>query len=331
MPESKRLRWGLLSTARINRAVIPPIRASKKSELVAVASRSKEKALDYAANWKIPRIHSSYEDLLADPEIDVIYISLPNALHAEWSIKALQMGKHVLCEKPIATSSKDAEAVINAAINTGKVITEAFMYRHHPQTNLMKQMVENGEIGKLQLIRGSFCYNNTRSGDIRFDPTLGGGSLWDVGCYPISYARYLTGHEPAEVYGHQVTGSTGVDLLYAGQMLFPDGVITQFISSFITQRKSEMEIIGENGRIFIPEPYKPGVRTSIILQQADQERRIPIKGPELYQGEIEDIENAILYKQPVRISLSDSRANIVAIEALYMSAQESTPISIHNQ
>ncbi len=308
MSEIRCLRWGLLSTARINRAIISPIRSSKYSELVAVASRSKEKASEYAASWGIPRIHSSYEDLLADPEIDVIYISLPNSLHAEWSIKALQMGKHVLCEKPLTTSLRDADAVIDVAQKTGKIITEAFMYRHHPQTMMVKQMVDNGEIGKLQLIRGSFCYFNTRVGDVRFDPTLGGGSLWDVGCYPIGYARYLTGNAPLEVFGHQVTGPTGIDLMYVGQMLFPEGVMAQFDCSFITERKAEMEITGETGRILIPEPYKPGKRTNIILQHEGQERKITIKGPELYQGEIEDIENAILYNQPARISLNDSRA-----------------------
>jgi xylose dehydrogenase (NAD/NADP) len=328
MAATGRLRWGLLSTARINRAVIAPIRISKKSELLAVASRSQERASEYAATWGIPRFHSSYEDLLADPDIDVIYNSLPNALHAEWSIKALQMGKHVLCEKPMTTNIKDADAVINAAKNTGKVITEAFMYRHHPQTILVKQMVDNGDIGNLQLIRGSFCYYNTRSSDPRFDLALGGGSLWDIGCYPISYARYLTGKEPIEVYGHQVTGPTGVDLLYVGQMLYPNGVVCQFESSFISTQKVEVEITGNSGRIKIPEPYKPGKRTKIIIQHNGQERIKNIEGHELYQGEIDDIENAILLGKPSRISLEDSRGNIAVIEALYQSALNSRPIPV---
>src|SRR4030043_1995687 len=187
------LRWGLLGTPRINRAFIEPIQSSKNSKLIAVASRSHEKAAEFAKTWGIPRFHSSYESLLSDPEIDVIYISLPNSLHAEWSIKALQMGKHVLCEKPLTTSLHDADAGIDVAQKTGKVITEAFMYLHHPQTMMVKHMVDNGEIGKLQLIRGSFCYFNTRVGDVRFDPALGGGSLWDVGCYPIGFGGYLVG------------------------------------------------------------------------------------------------------------------------------------------
>jgi predicted dehydrogenase len=330
MAAHTRLRWGLLGTARINQAVIGPIRASKKSQLMAVASRSHERAAQYAKNWGIPHFHASYEDLLSDPEIDVIYNSLPNGLHAEWSIKAMKMDKHVLCEKPLTTSTKDFDAVQEASSITGMVISEAFMYRHHPQTLFVKEMVDNGEIGDLQMIRGSFCYTSTRSPNPRFDPKLGGGSLWDVGCYPIGYARYLIGEEPIEVYGHQVTGQTGIDLLYVGQLHFPGGAISQFECSFITPSKSLMEITGEKGRIIIPEPYKPGKRTSIFLELDEQSRTIRIKGAELYQGEIEDLENAILFGNSTRISLNDSKGNLSTIEALYQSARLSKPISVQN-
>jgi xylose dehydrogenase (NAD/NADP) len=328
MAHSGRLRWGLLSTARINRAVIPPIRSSKRSELIAIASRSQERASQYATTWGIPRSYSSYEDLLADPEIDVIYNSLPNALHAEWSIKAMQMGKHVLCEKPLTTNIKDVDIVKKTANNTGKVIAEAFMYRHHPQTIMVKQIINKGDIGNLLLIQGSFCYYNSRPSDIRFDPALDGGSLWDIGCYPISYARYLTDNEPIEVFGYQEIGPTGVDLLFAGQMLFPEGVISQFECSFITPYKVKMEITGDKGRIIIPEPYKPGKRTKVILQHQEQEQILNIKGAELYHGEIEDMENAILYGLPTRINLDDSRGTIATIEAFYQSVKLSKPIPV---
>jgi xylose dehydrogenase (NAD/NADP) len=322
------LHWGLLGTARINRALIEPIQSSKHSILSAVASRSLDKAVEYAKTWGIPHYHSSYDALLADPEIDVIYISLPNSMHAEWSIKAMQMGKHILCEKPLTTSIKDMDAVISTAKNTGMVITEAFMYRHHPQTMIVKRMVDNGEIGNLQLISGSFCYTNTRSLDPRFNLDLGGGSMWDVGCYPIGYARYIIGKEPIEVYGNQVIGPTGVDLLYAGQLHFPGGVIAQFECSFITPFKVFMEITGDKGRILIHEPYKPGTRTKLILERDGQTQIIQVKGAKLYQGEVEDIENAILYGNLPLVSLEDSRANIATIEALYQSAQQAKPIHI---
>jgi predicted dehydrogenase len=331
MSKSMQLRWGLLGTGRINRALIPPIRSSKKSQLMAVASRSYEKASEYANNWGIPHFYASYKELLADPEIDVIYISLPNGLHTEWSIKAMQAGKHVLCEKPLTTNSKDVDAIIDTVRKTGMVISEAFMYRHHPQTLMVKKMVESGEIGNLQIIRGSFCYTNSRSLDPRFDPTLGGGALWDVGCYPISYARYIIGKEPVEVYGKQMIGPTGIDLLFSGQMLFPDGVISQFDCSFISPFKTMMEITGDKGRITIPVPFKPGSRAKITLEREGQMQTIRIKGNELYQGEVEDMEHAILFETPNRVSLEDSRGNIATIEALYQSARLSKPVpSLNN-
>jgi D-xylose 1-dehydrogenase (NADP+, D-xylono-1,5-lactone-forming) len=249
-------------------------------------------------------------------------------MHAEWSIKAMRMGKHVLCEKPIATSIADLDSVISVAKSTGMVITEAFMYRHHPQTKLIKQMLDNGEIGNIQLIHGSFCYTNDRAHDIRFDPELGGGSLWDVGCYPISYARYIAGMEPNKVYGNQVTGPSGIDLLYAGQMYFPDSIIAQFDCSFITPFRVSMEISGERGRILIPDPYKPGTKTELIIEREGQKRTLQIKGQKLYQGEVEDIENAVLLGKPPLINLEDSRGNLKAITALYQSARQDLLIYI---
>jgi len=320
------LRWGLLSTAHINRAVIPPIRSSNRSQLLAVASRSEVKASQYALAWGIPRFHSSYDALLADPEIDVIYNSLPNSLHAEWSFKAMQMGKHVLCEKPLATSSQDVDKMIKTSTETGKVLAEAFMFRHHPQTLLVKDMVANGGIGDLHLIRGSFRYFNTRAGDTRFDPHLGGGSLWDIGCYPISFACYLVGGEPVEVYGSQLIGPTGIDLLFAGQMVFPGGMLAQFDSSFISPHKVEMEITGEKGSITIPEPFKPGINNVIHLQQNNRTKTIRVKGLELYKGEINDMEDAILDGKPTRISLQESKAMVEVIEALYHSAMDHKPL-----
>ncbi len=330
MADHAPLKWGLLGTARINRAVIAPMRSSKKSQLVAVASRTEEKASEYAAQWGIPRFFPSYETMLADPQINVVYISLPNSLHAEWSIKALQMGKHVLCEKPLAISLEEVDAVTKTAKVASLVITEAFMYRHHPQTLLIKEMLDNGQIGNLQLIRGSFCYTNTRPSDIRFDPSLGGGALWDVGCYPVGYSNFLTGSPPYEVYGRQVTGPTGIDVLFAGQLHFPGSEISQFECSFITEPRVGMEIIGDKGRITIPDPFKPSKSTHIAVQINGKERSVEIKGQELYQGEIEDMENAVLEGNLPRISLVESRNNIKTILALYQSSRNSQPILIGN-
>ena len=173
----KRLNWGLLSTAKINRALIKPLNASKRTRLLAVASRSISSAEAYAREWNIPRAHGSYEALLADPEIDVIYNSLPNHLHAEWTIKALRAGKHVLCEKPFALTLAEVDAMSQAAHETGKVLAEAFMYLHHAQTLKIKEIVESGVLGKLQLIKGAFTFTLTREGNYRWMEEMGGGSI----------------------------------------------------------------------------------------------------------------------------------------------------------
>lgn len=316
----KILNWGLLSTARINSSLIKPLRASKRTRLLAVASRSQSSADAYAREWNIPRAHGSYEALLADPEIDVIYNPLPNHLHAEWTIKALRAGKHVLCEKPFALTLAEVDSMIAAAKETGKVLAEAFMYRYHEQTLQVKQIVDEGVIGEVRLIKGAFTFMLTREGNFRFIKEMGGGSIWDVGCYPISYARMIVGAEPVEVSGMQVTGPQGGDLAFYGQMKFANGVHAQFDSGFISPLRSNIEIVGTEGVLSIPNPFKPGLKNEIYLSKRDEAKTIKIQGKELYLGEVEDMCRAILEGTPNRISLADSRGNIAAILGLLESA-----------
>lgn len=317
------LNWGLLSTARINRALMPPLNASKRTTLLAVASRTQSSAEAFAREWKIPRAHGSYESLLADPEVDVIYNSLPNHLHAEWTIKALRAGKHVLCEKPFALSLAEADAMSAAARETGKILAEAFMYRHHPQTLKVKELVEGGALGKLQLIKGAFTFQMRREGDFRSVKEMGGGSIWDVGCYPISYARMLAG-EPSEVFGWQVSGQDGSDLSFFGQMRFASGVHAEFDAGFQSPLRSFIEMIGSEAVINIPVPFKPGLKSQFQIRRASNKNKIEtihVPGPELYLGEVDDMCDAILLGKPPRVSLADSRGNIAAILALIESAQ----------
>lgn len=317
--KTKPLNWGLLSTARINRALIPTLRASKRTALLAVASRTQSSADSYAREWKIPRAHGSYEALLADPDVDVIYNSLPNHLHAEWTVKALRAGKHVLCEKPFALTLPEVDTMIHAAQETGKVLAEAFMYRHHPQTWKVKELVDGGALGKLQLIKGAFTFILTREGNYRNFKDMGGGSIWDVGCYPISYARMLAG-EPTEVFGWQVQGPDGSDVGFFGQMKFANDVHAQFDSGFQSPVRSHMELVGSEASLFIPAPFKPGRSSDIFLRRGNTEDRIRIKGQELYLGEVDDMCDAILLGRPSRMALTDSRGNIAAILALLKSA-----------
>jgi predicted dehydrogenase len=326
---SKPLNWGLLSTARINRSLIPALRASKRNHLLAVASRSQESAEAFAKKWKIPRTHGSYEALLADPEIDVIYNPLPNHLHAEWTVKAVEAGKHVLCEKPLALSVGEVDAIAAAAQKSGRVVAEAFMYRHHPVTLKALELVRNGSLGTLKLLRGSFTYELKREGNIRSDPDMGGGSIWDVGCYPISYMRTVFGAEPLEVFGWQLTGPSGIDDTFVGQLRFAGDVYGQFDCSFVIPFHVYMEFVGSEGTLIVPHPYKPGLNEKIFLVRDGKTETIKVKGQELYLGEVEDMADAITLGKTPRISLEDSRANVAVIRALLESARTNQSVKIY--
>jgi xylose dehydrogenase (NAD/NADP) len=329
MVKNSKLSWGLLSTAQINRRVIPPIKSSKRNALSAVGSRSEARAQKYAQEWDIPKAYGGYEALLADPDIDVIYNSLPNSLHAEWTIKALQAGKHILCEKPMTITLDEIDKVIETAHMTGKIVAEAFMYRHHPQTLKVKELVGSGVIGELRLIRGAFSFNiQNEFENVRLIQSLGGGCLWDVGCYPVSYARFVAGAEPVEVYGKQELSPTGVDIHFVGQLKFPGDVFAQFDCSFRTAFRAHFEVVGSEGTLTVLHPFTPGRRESIKLYRAGTTQDIPIRAPELYSGEIEDMADAILTGKSPTVSLADSRSNIKTLLALYQSAQGGQPVSL---
>jgi D-xylose 1-dehydrogenase (NADP+, D-xylono-1,5-lactone-forming) len=317
----KKLRWGLLSTARINRAVIPPIRGSVRSELKAVASRDSVKAKEYAREWHIPHAYGSYEELLADPEIDAIYNPLPNHLHAEWSIRAAEAGKHVLCEKPLALSLAEVDQMMAAAKKHNVVITEAFMYKHHPQTLKVLDLITQGAIGDLLLIKGAFTFNLDRPDDVRWVPEWGGGSIWDVGCYPISFARLVAQAEPAEVFGWQIMGSTGIDVVFSGQLKFASGLLAQFDCGFRAPYRTSLEIVGTRGAIELGSPFKPSSGEWIKIKRGDSVDQLRSPDYELYRGEIEDMERAVLESQTPRVSLENSRGNVATILALLEAAR----------
>lgn len=317
-----KLRWGLLSTARINGAVMPPLRLSKRSELLGVASRDQAKAVAYANEWGLPRAYGSYAALLADPDINVVYNPLPNHLHAAWSIAAAEAGKHVLCEKPLALSVAEVDRVRAAARANQVVIAEAFMYRHHPQTLKVLELLKNKPIGELLVIKGAFTFDLTpRPADIRWRPEWGGGSLWDVGCYPISYTRLIAQAEPVEALGWQMTSASGIDEVFVGQMRFANGLLAQFECGFRSPYRTGLEVVGTHGALSISTPFKPEGSAWITLRYGDRIEQFEALGQELYQGEIEDMEQAVLEGKPPRISLEDSRANVALICACLESAR----------
>ena len=327
------IRWGLLSTANINRKVIPAIRESRRGNLVAVASRSRENAEEYASKWKIPQAFGSYEEMLSSGEIDAVYIGLPNHLHAEWSIKSLQSGVHVLCEKPFTISLDSVDKMITASQESGCVLAEAFMYRHHPQTKLIGQLINDGKVGEVTLIRGTFNFKLGEQGrkpeslNVRMVPEYGGGCLWDVGIYPLSYSQFLMGRTPDWVFGSQVTGPTGIDEAFVGQMGYKTAgggeVLAQISSSFNTPYHTFMEIIGTEGRLYITRPFADLDRNAQILFSNQKGHLQKIRAPKksLYLGEVEDLQSAILDNTTPLISLEESRNHVRTALALYESAQ----------
>jgi xylose dehydrogenase (NAD/NADP) len=323
-----RLRWGLLSTARINRLIIPAIRASARSEVTTVASRSLEKGRAYAAEWGIPRALGTYEALVGDPDIDVIYIGLPNSLHVDWTVRALEAGKHVLCEKPLALSVADVDRIEAASRRANRAVAEAFMYRHHPLTHTVAEIVKSGRLGRVRGFKGAFTFPLTRENDVRLDAALGGGSLWDVGCYPVSYTCLLAGEAPVEVFGWQQTAPTGIDLEFSGMLRFRDGSVGQFDSGFIGPFRAEMEVIGTAGALRIERPFRADAMSRLLLTVGDKTEPLPFSTDTPFAGQLADMEAAALDAQPPRIALAESRRTAVTITALYQSARAARPIQL---
>ena len=319
-----KVRWGLVSTANINRRLIPAIRASSRGDLVAVASRRQASADAYAAEWNIPQAYGSYEALLTSGRVDAVYVGLPNHLHADWTIRALEMGIHVLCEKPFALSLADVDRMADAARDNGRVLAEAFMYRHHPQTRAAGDWVRSGRLGDLAILRGVFTFSMDSRDNIRLVPEWGGGSLWDVGIYPLSYAQFLLGEPPVWVFGDQWTGSSGVDESFAGTLHYSNGAIAQISSAFRTPWTTHFDIMGTKGRLVMNRPFtgiEGDERRLTFIDAGNHAHEIPVEEKELYIGEVEDMHNAILDGRPNLIGLDETRNHVRTVLALYESAR----------
>ena len=318
------LGWGVLSTAKIGvEKVIPALQASEHGRVVAIASRELAKAQAAATRLAIARAHSSYEALLADDEVDAVYIPLPNHLHVEWSIKALEADKHVLCEKPIGLSVAEAQRWLKTAEQHPQLKTmEAFMYRHHPQWQKARELVESGQIGELRTIQSFFSYCNVDPQNIRNIADIGGGGLMDIGCYCISLARFIYGAEPVRVLGiSEVDPSFGTDRLTSGVLDFGRGTATFTCSTQLTPFQ-RVNIFGTEGRIEIEIPFNaPPDRPCRMWHERGQDiREIVLDVCDQYAVQGDLFALAVLNNTPVPTPLEDAVANMRVIESVKTSA-----------
>ncbi len=320
------MKWGIMSTARINRLFLAGARQADGVEITAVASRDQRSAEGYARENGIERAHGSYEALLADPEVEALYISLPNSMHVEWSIKALQAGKHVLCEKPLSRHSQEVEQAFEVARRNDRLLMEAFMYRHNPQTKRVVELVHDGAIGRLRVIRGAFSFHTASDSDVRLRTELAGGALMDVGCYCVSAARLIAG-EPERVSAEQVLGGNGVDVIFAGTMRFADDVLADFDAGLALASRDELEVVGETGSLFLDDPWH--CRTPVIeLRRRDGTELLELEAVNSYGLEAENFSRAIRGREPPLLGREDAIGQARAIEALYQAADNGRVVSL---
>jgi xylose dehydrogenase (NAD/NADP) len=313
------LRLGLLSTADINEKLVAGARqASDVVDVVAVASRSLDRASEQASALGIERSLGSYEELLADPDVDAVYISLPNSMHVDWSIRALEAGKHVLCEKPLAREVEPVERAFDAADAAGRVLAEAFMWRHHPQAKRLVELLPR--VGELRGVRAQFSFGLASldpASNIRLSAELEGGALMDVGCYCVSAARLVAG-EPIEVTGQQVTGE--VDVRFTGTLSLPGDVLGHFDCGVDSADRSELEVVGSEGRLLAGDPFHSLEPVIEVFDAAGAVERVEVERENPYACELRDFAAAVAGERQPLLGRADAVGQARAIAALYRSA-----------
>ncbi len=320
------IRWGIMSTARINSKFLEGTRQSSALEILAVASRERETAERYAAENGIERAYGGYDALLADPDVDAVYISLPNSMHVEWSVRALEAGKHVLCEKPLGRRAADVNRAFDVADREGRLLMEAFMYRHNPQTRRLVELVRDGAVGRVRLIRSAFSFAEADPANVRLTTALDGGALMDVGCYCVSGSRLIAG-EPQRVGAEQVTGGDGVDIVFAATMRFADDVLAHFDAGLALNTRDELEVVGDEGSLFLDDPWHC-LEPVIELRRHDTCERIEIELVNSYRLEAENMSAAIRGEAPLLLDRADALGQARTIEALYEAADTGLPVTL---
>jgi D-xylose 1-dehydrogenase (NADP+, D-xylono-1,5-lactone-forming) len=320
------VRWGILSTATINDKFLAGARGATGVEIAAVASRDRGNAERYAREHGIDRPYGGYQALLDDAEIEAVYISLPNSLHVEWTVRALQAGKHVLCEKPLGRRAAEVSRAFDVAQREGLLLMEAFMYRHNPQTRRLTELVAEGAIGRLRLVRGAFSFAAADAADVRLSAALDGGALMDVGSYPLSAARLIAG-EPERVTAEQVLGGDGVDIAFVATMRFADEVLGHFDAGLALDTRDELEVVGEHGTLFLDDPWHCRVPV-IELRREQSVQRIELEPVDSYRLEAENMSAAIAGRAPLLLGREDAVGQARAIEALYQAAETGATVTL---
>jgi D-xylose 1-dehydrogenase (NADP+, D-xylono-1,5-lactone-forming) len=320
----KFVRWGVLGSANIGvRYVSPAIHASSNGRLLAVASRNPREAAELYSFAPNARIYDDYDAVINNPEIDAIYVPLPNNLHAEWTIKALQAGKHVLCEKPLAATTEEAKEMATTARQHNVLLMEAFMYRFHPQIQWTLEQVEAGLVGQIRLVRASFSFDiRSRPENIRLNPELAGGSLMDVGCYTVNFCRAVYGHSPLMASARvHMPKPTGVELATNALLDFGNGGFALLDCSFELPARQMVEIMGELGTITLPVPFTPGNSdVTIFVTKEGKMTEHNFSRVDQYQLEVEHFADCILLQREPALRMSETLENIATLEAIYQAA-----------
>src|SRR6187200_11140 len=315
------MRLGLLSTANINRQIIVGARGAGQVDVVAVGSRDGAKAQTYAGEHGIAKAHGSYEALLEDTDVDAVYISLPNGMHHEWTMRALAAGKHVLCEKPYTRHPAEAVEAFDAAEAAGLVLMEAFMYRHHPQTATIERLVRDGAVGRVLAVKAVFSFPLADLTNVRALPELDGGALMDVGCYCVSGSRLVAG-DPESVLAEQVVGETGVDMALYGTLRFPDDAVAQIEASFLAPERQSLEVVGDGGVLRAFAPWRVDWGGDLVLERDGVSDVVAVDEADSYTLQLENFADAIEGREPALLGRADAVAQARVIDALYRSAAE---------
>ncbi|WP_342042915.1 Gfo/Idh/MocA family protein [Bacillus sp. OTU2372] len=330
-----KIRWGIIGCAGIaKRSVIPGIQQSETGEVAAIASRGLEKAKQTAEQLNIPTAYGSYEELLADPTIEAVYIPLPNHLHKEWVIRAAEAGKHVLCEKPLAINAEEAQQMLEACEKAGVVFAEAFMYRYHPRYTTIRDIIKSGEIGELRGIHGTFTFNNSKDmNNIRYKQEWGGGSLYDVGVYPISAARMLLNEEPKAAAVHALLSEEHdhVDMMASGILEFNRGVALTFDCGMWAAFRNTLEVLGTEGRIEVPSAFvvNQDEGDNFFVYTKDGRREVEVPRLNQYALQADAIGRTIRNEEPLPFPASDAVLNMKVLDACLTSARERRRVEIN--